>query len=193
MLTKIKAFHKTKPEYAFLIRLAIAYGLLEGTHQYLKVIPKGIEALNTLTYYVAKHTGIFFNWIGRSLEIEAGAYGEEIYQIGYATVLDGVRGVYIAYDCNGFELLVAFIAFLFAFNFKWNHHLFWFIPAGLAAIHLTNVIRVIGLTLIFEFNPDWLEINHKYIFTIVVYLVILAILYVWVRVFNKSGLLLSKR
>lgn len=185
MKNTISKFHKEKPEYAFLIRLAISYGILEGTHQYLKSIQSGIEILNTLTYYVAFHTKVLVELFGQNFEIKASAYGKEFYQIGYATYINSNPGVYIAYDCNGFELLVAFIAFLIAFNFKWNKHLLWFVPVGLAIIHFINVLRVIGLMIIYEINPAWLEINHKYIFTIIVYAAILGLLYWWVSKFSS--------
>ena len=56
----------------------------------------------------------------------------------------------------------------------------WYIPLGLALIHLSNLIRIASLVLILLYSPESLAFNHDYTFTIFVYAVIFALWYGWV-------------
>ncbi|MBT6916513.1 MAG: archaeosortase/exosortase family protein, partial [Flavobacteriales bacterium] len=84
--------------------------------------------------------------------------------------IDGTHGVWIGDPCNGLTLFALFTGFLLAYPGPIKHKL-WFLPVGLLAIHLINVVRILGLALIVYFFPDpeVLDFNHTYTFTIFVY------------------------
>jgi exosortase family protein XrtF len=106
--------------------------------------------------------------------IPQGLYGEGIRTAG----IDGSHGVWVGDSCNGLTLFALFAGFVFAFPGPVIKKL-WFIPAGLVAIHLLNVLRVTALALIQYYAPQYLEFNHTYTFTIIVYGFVFALWYLW--------------
>jgi exosortase family protein XrtF len=82
--------------------------------------------------------------------------------------------------CNGVNVMVVFVAFIIAFKGPWKISL-KFILAGLVAIHIVNLLRVIGLYEVALHFPDKLYFFHKYFFTGVIYLMVFIIWYFWVN------------
>jgi len=89
--------------------------------------------------------------------------------------------------CNALELFVLFAGFIIAFPGSVKHKL-WFIPFGLVLIHFLNVIRVAALAMIQFKAPQYLDFNHRYTFTFIVYGVIFLFWVIWVKKFSKVGL-----
>lgn len=89
--------------------------------------------------------------------------------------------------CNALELFVLFAGFIIAFPGSVKHK-FWFIPVGLVLIHFLNVIRVAALAMIQFKAPEYLDFNHRYTFTFIVYGVIFLFWVIWVKKFSKTGL-----
>ena len=104
--------------------------------------------------------------------------------------IDGTHGLWIGDPCNGLVLFALFIGFVVAFPGPWKKKL-WFIPLGMLAIHLLNVIRIMSLALIVFYFPDpaVLDFNHTYTFTILVYAFVLWLWYLWAS--KLSGLKLG--
>ena len=90
----------------------------------------------------------------------------------------GHAGVQIGEPCDGVELFALFAIFILAFPGSAVRKL-WFIPLGILLIHLTNIVRVIALTRIQAVRPEWLEFNHDYTFTVLVYGLVFGLWYVW--------------
>ena len=102
------------------------------------------------------------------------AYGESYRVLS----IEGTRGVWIGDPCNGITLFALFTGFVLAYPgpvIKKS----WFIPLGIISIHLLNVLRVVGLTLIQKYFPDSLDFNHTYTFTIIVYSWVFLLWYIW--------------
>jgi len=94
------------------------------------------------------------------------------------------KGVWVGDNCNGFKLFSIFSIFIIAFPGNQNSK-FWFIPFGLIVIHLANIIRVMSLLLINDYNPAYLDFNHNYTFTVFVYGIIFLLWLLWIK---KYGL-----
>jgi exosortase/archaeosortase family protein len=94
----------------------------------------------------------------------------------------GTGGVHIGDPCDGVVLFALFSIFLLAFPGPARHKV-WFIPAGVAALHLVNIARVIALLFVQYYAPDWLQFNHDYTFTVLVYAIVFALWYLWARAF----------
>lgn len=95
----------------------------------------------------------------------------------------GSTGLFIGEPCNGFSLFILFLAFIVAFPGPVKHKI-WFIPVGILLIHLINALRVIGLVLIVNKNPQWLSFNHDYTFTILVYSFVFLLWWIWINKFS---------
>jgi len=92
--------------------------------------------------------------------------------------IDGSHGVLIGYPCNGLELFALFVGFMLAYPGSTRKKV-WYIPLGLITIHLLNITRVIGLALLSYYAPQYMEFNHTYTFTLIVYGYVFVLWMVW--------------
>ena len=90
----------------------------------------------------------------------------------------GHAGVQIGAPCDGVALFALFAIFILAFPGPFLRKL-WFIPAGIALLHLANIGRVVVLARMQATAPEWLEFNHDYTFTVLVYGLVFALWYLW--------------
>lgn len=101
--------------------------------------------------------------------------------------VDGAHPVWIGTACNAITLFAFFSLFVLAFPGKAKHKL-WFIPLGIFIIHICNILRVIGLTMINFYAPEYLDFNHTYTFTVFVYGIIFGLWMWWVNFSVKKPL-----
>lgn len=92
--------------------------------------------------------------------------------------------VWIGEPCNGIKLFGLFTIFILAYPAQKKIHKLWIIPLGILLIHFINVLRIIGLILVFKSYPDWIDFNHDYTFTIVVYAFIFVMWWVYIKYFG---------
>ena len=90
----------------------------------------------------------------------------------------GHAGVQIGAPCDGVALFALFAIFILAFPGPFLRKL-WFIPAGIVLLHVANIGRVVVLARIQATAPEWLEFNHDYTFTVLVYGLVFALWYLW--------------
>ena len=101
--------------------------------------------------------------------------------------IDGTTGVWVGDPCNGLILFVLFLTFIIFYPFGFKHK-FWFIPLGLISIHIINAARVASLAIILKYKPQWLDFNHNYTFTILVYSYVFLLWLVWIKYFGKPSI-----
>jgi len=97
--------------------------------------------------------------------------------------LFGTPGVMIVDGCNGLEAIGLFIGFVVAYpgdNFK----RLLFIPAGILAIYLVNVARIVTLVLLQAYYPQGFDFAHDYSTSAIFYI---AIFLMWVIWMNFGG------
>jgi exosortase family protein XrtF len=94
-------------------------------------------------------------------------------------------GVWVGEPCNGLALFSLFVIFIIAYPGKWKYKA-WYIPLGIIAIHLINIVRVSILTLIAKDHAEYLDINHNYTFTILVYSFVFVLWYWWSVKWSKK-------
>ncbi len=105
--------------------------------------------------------------------------GDFPFDEGIRTIgIDGTHGVWVGDPCNGISLFALFTGFVLAYPGPIKHKL-WFIPLGLLLVHLINVIRVTALTLIVYYAPEYLDFNHTYTFTLLVYGFVFFLWWLW--------------
>lgn len=96
--------------------------------------------------------------------------------------IHGSIGVWVGKACDAISLFIIFSVFVLAFPGR-QRDKWWFVPFGILTIHIINVLRVVALTLITYYAPEWLEFNHTYTFTFLVYSYIFALWVWWVNKF----------
>jgi len=99
--------------------------------------------------------------------------------------IDGSHPIWIGSPCNALTLFMFFALFVIAFPGNIKKKL-WFIPLGIVIIHFTNVLRVVALITINYYAPQYIEFNHTYTFTILVYSIIFLLWMWWVNASLKE-------
>jgi exosortase/archaeosortase family protein len=102
--------------------------------------------------------------------------------------LDGQSLVWIDSGCTGLTLMALFAGFIFAYPGPIIKKA-WYIPVGILAIYLVNIIRVVALALNHIMSRSSFDFNHKYTYTLVTYLAIFGLWMLWAN--RLSGVSLS--
>lgn len=95
-------------------------------------------------------------------------------------VFAGHGAICVGSGCSGLELFLLFFGFIFLMKGRIKDKL-WFVPAGFLLILVLNIMRIIGLSMIYYHNPQYLDFNHKYTFVIIVYGAIFGLWVLWVN------------
>jgi exosortase family protein XrtF len=99
--------------------------------------------------------------------------------------IDGTHGLWIGDPCNGLTLFALFTGFVIAYPGPVKRKL-WFIPMGILTIHLLNVIRIVCLSLIVKYAPEYLKFNHTYTFTFLVYSYVFILWMLWANRYSQT-------
>jgi len=88
--------------------------------------------------------------------------------------LNGRKSITIDTPCNGIPMMFLYVAFILVYPGSWSRKL-WFSGLGLVILHLLNLSRIIGLSYLSYYAPGYFEVNHKFLFQILVYAVTISI------------------
>lgn len=88
--------------------------------------------------------------------------------------------VTIEAGCNGIEAAIILIAAMLAFPAPWKHRLVG-ILVGLSAVQALNVVRVISLFYLGQWNMKAFEWAHLYLWQALIMLDVLIVWLVWIR------------
>ena len=92
--------------------------------------------------------------------------------------------VSIEAGCNGVEATIVLIAAMLAFPAPWKHKAIGLI-AGVIAVQGLNIIRIISLFYLGQWNYDVFEWAHLYIWQVLIMLDVLIVFLLWVRMLPK--------
>ena len=82
--------------------------------------------------------------------------------------------------CNGVEALIILFAAIFAFPASLKHKLIGF-AIGFAAIQSLNLVRIISLFYMGQWNMTWFNWFHRYLWQAVIILDALVVWLIWLR------------
>jgi exosortase family protein XrtF len=172
-----------RPTILFLIKFGLIFGLgsflygnyIKGYQQFEHPIP------DPITEWVAQQTLAIVQGIGYDANLW---YPESdplvvIYIKGFED-----DNVTFYEGCNGINIMILFVAFVFAFGSRYKNML-WFMPVGLLAIHLFNLLRLVSLAVMATLSHSVFHFFHKYAFTGVIYAFVLFLWYLWATRFGK--------
>jgi len=94
--------------------------------------------------------------------------------------------VSIEAGCNGVEATIVLVAAILAFPAPWRHKLAG-LAAGIVAVQGLNVLRVISLFYLGQWNLDVFEWAHLYVWQALIMLDVLIVWLVWVRTLPRAG------
>ncbi|MCC5946442.1 MAG: archaeosortase/exosortase family protein [Bernardetiaceae bacterium] len=131
-------------------------------------------------------------WVGKTgtYFLQLWGYEDAYFAEADHCVYLGMRAmVSIGAPCNGLDLYVLYACFLIASPGPWQRKL-WLIPLGIIGIFLINALRIAILTLNVKYAPEYVDFNHHYLFTFLVYGFIFLIWMYWI---NKHSFLAAHR
>ena len=95
-------------------------------------------------------------------------------------------GVSIEAGCNGIEACIVLFAAIMAFPERWRHRVLG-LAAGFVAVQGLNVVRVISLFYLGQWNTEVFNFAHEYLWQGVIMLDVLVVWLLWVRAGNKAA------
>jgi len=109
----------------------------------------------------------------------------------YANVIQSTRngfGVAIQPGCNGVEACIILTAAILAFPAPWRPKLVG-LGIGILAVQAVNVLRIVSLFYLGQWNMQWFEFAHLYLWQALIMLDVLVVWLLWVRYLARRGLI----
>ena len=88
--------------------------------------------------------------------------------------------VSIEAGCNGVEATIVLLAAILAFPAPWKYKLVGFV-IGVIAVQGLNIVRVISLFYLGQWNMKWFEWAHLYVWQALIMLDVLIVFLIWIR------------
>ena len=98
---------------------------------------------------------------------------------------NSANAVKIAAGCNGVEAVIILFAAIFAFPSKFMHKIYGFV-LGFFGIQILNVVRIISLYYLLQWDKNWFDWFHLYLWQALIILDALVIWLLWLRYLPKS-------
>ncbi|MDR2173853.1 MAG: exosortase H [Burkholderiales bacterium] len=89
-------------------------------------------------------------------------------------------GVSIEKGCNGIEATIVLVSAMLAFPSPWKHKIIG-ILSGFVAVQALNVVRVISLFYLGQWNETAFEWAHLYVWQALIMLDVLIVFLIWIR------------
>ena len=109
--------------------------------------------------------------------------------IAHGNVLRSARNgfaVAIEPGCNGVEASIVLVAAILAFPAPWPRKLLG-LAVGILAVQGLNIIRVISLFYLGQWNMDAFEFAHQYVWQALIMLDVLIVELIWVRTLRRTA------
>lgn len=112
-------------------------------------------------------------------------FGGKVFMFG--RVLQSPTGfaIEVQNGCNAVSVTILLWAAMLTYPSPWMHKLTG-LAAGSAAIHGLNLVRVISLFYLGQFNKDWFEFAHMYLWESLIVLDTLVVFWIWATLSRKS-------
>ena len=100
--------------------------------------------------------------------------------------VDNGFAVSIEAGCNGVEATIVLIAAILAFPASWKHKLIGLV-VGIIAVQGLNIVRVISLFYLGQWNFDAFEWAHLYVWQALIMLDVMVVWLLWVRMLPRAA------
>jgi exosortase H (IPTLxxWG-CTERM-specific) len=95
-------------------------------------------------------------------------------------------GVSIEKGCNGIEATIVLVSAMLAFPSPWKYKIIG-ILSGFVAVQALNVVRVISLFYLGQWNMTAFEWAHLYVWQALIMLDVLIVFLIWIRLLPNDG------
>lgn len=94
--------------------------------------------------------------------------------------LSNGAAVAIQPGCNGIEAMICLTAAILAYPATWSERLIGLL-IGYLAIQAMNIVRIISLFYLLQWNEQWFEWFHLYVWQALIFLDVLIVFVLWIR------------
>lgn len=94
--------------------------------------------------------------------------------------LSNGAAVAIQAGCNGLEAMICLTAAIVAYPASWKER-FVGLVTGFIAIQALNIVRIISLFYLLQWNAQWFEWAHLYAWQALIFLDVLIVFILWIR------------
>jgi exosortase H (IPTLxxWG-CTERM-specific) len=109
--------------------------------------------------------------------------------VSYGIIIQSLStgfAVQIAPGCDGIEAVIILVSAILAFPSPWKHKLIG-IGIGFVAIQALNLVRIISLFYLGQWNQTWFDWFHLYLWQALIVLDALAVWLIWLRYLPRPG------
>ncbi len=143
-------------------------------------------------HYAPIHDVIYkaFDFMSKQVFLESSWFVSHVLNINITIVKQTMYFPNIGYieinaGCSGLKQFTQFALLMILYPGPWKKKL-WFIPLGVFIVHLTNLFRVIGLSVVIINWTDYWKFSHDYLFRPFFYVVIFSMWVIWVEKISKK-------
>jgi len=142
-----------------------------------------IELLNPVQAAVIQPFTAFLAWVAASVVLP---FDDTVISSG-RILRDSVSGFAVSIEagCNGVEASIVLIAGVLAFPATWLQR-FAAIVLGFIAIQLLNILRIVSLFYLGQWNFDIFEWTHLYLWPVLIMLDVLLVFALYLRWLSRS-------
>jgi exosortase/archaeosortase family protein len=168
-------FEKYQANLLFLFKFALLFVLWKMFFFLTWRVPEMLDWYNSVSLDVIAVLVDCAYWLmtalGESMEVDS--------ELRIVRII-GTNGVTVGEPCIGYEVNAIFIALILSTQGKLMQKLL-FLIGGLFVLVFLNVARISALAYLVEINPWLWEVNHKFIFSIVIYSVLFGLWHLWLK------------
>lgn len=127
------------------------------------------------------------DWLSKVVFVQSTWFIRHILQIPI-TLVEETNTMYFAnkgymainQSCSGLKQIMQFVLLIALIRGPWNRK-WWFILLGIFIVHLTNLFRVTGLSVVITTWPEYWDYSHDNIFRPIFYIIIFSLWVWWVE------------
>jgi len=179
LIEKVKLFFSQNSEvFRF---LGFAFVLLLAWVLFSAFYPSAVQELHfSIIKPQADISAFFLRMLGFQIDQDY-----MVFDCQATIIFEDHRSICIGTGCSGLELFLLFFGFILLMKGRWKDKL-WFVPLGFLGILVLNIIRITMLCMIYYYQPEYLDFNHKYTFVIILYGAIFGLWVLWVKKFTNA-------
>lgn len=130
-----------------------------------------------ITNIVAKHAQKVCEFLGYDIKTS-----QNFSELSIAFEVNGNYVANIVEGCSSVGVMILFLAFIIAFSGKFKTTILFGI-FGLILIYITNIFRIVLMTLAIYHYPEYQNILHDIVFPGIIYGMVFLLWVIWVRKF----------
>lgn len=152
----------------FPIGLVTGFGMLQ--------VPAVAGAIAAFTQSLVTISGALIHFFGGSAMVAGAILSSPV--TGF--------GVRVENGCNAVNVTILLWAAMLTYPAPWAQKLAG-LAAGSAALHAVNLIRIITLFYLGQYNRNWFDFAHYYLWESLIVLDTLVIFWLWATLVRRSG------